>query len=90
MGAYLVAAALTFDLGAFAAAHDWPLEVTTTAVVTLLWFAWLLTLCACFALLRRSDDGPDGDLEDPEPPWWPGFERDLRDRPHGAPRAPVA
>ena len=36
-------------------------------------------------LMRPRDDGPgdDGggpprDPEDPEPPWWPGFERELR------------
>ena len=37
-------------------------------------------------LMRPRDDGPDGDgggsgpvPEDPEPPWWPAFERELRE-----------
>ena len=32
-----------------------------------------------FALaLRAGGDTPDGDGDDPDPPWWPSFERDLR------------
>jgi hypothetical protein len=37
-------------------------------------------------LMRPRDDGPGGEgggpgrgPEDPEPPWWPEFERELRD-----------
>ena len=37
-------------------------------------------------LMRPRDDGPDGGgggpaplPEDPEPPWWPAFERELRE-----------
>jgi hypothetical protein len=91
MGTYLATAALTLDLGALAAASDWPLEVTTPAVVVLLWLAWMLSLCAFFALRARGsdDDWGDGDEDDPEPPWWPEFERGLRDYTRGGPRLPA-
>jgi hypothetical protein len=81
MGTYLATAALTMDLGALAAASDWPLEVTTPAVVVLLWLAWMLSLCAFFALRARGsgDDWRDCAGPDPEPPWWPEVERWLRD-----------
>jgi len=81
MGKYLVTGALTFDLGVVAAAHDWPLEMTTPAVLALLWIAWIVSLCAFFALRARGrgDDWRRGGDPGPEPPWWPDFERRLRD-----------
>jgi hypothetical protein len=91
MAACLVIAAVTADLGVFAAANDWPREVTTASVVVLLWLAWLLSLCAFFALRARGSDdgGGGGGRDEPEPPWWPEFERRLRDHSRPGPRVPA-
>ncbi|MGH2952213.1 MAG: hypothetical protein ACRDKX_09230 [Solirubrobacterales bacterium] len=91
MATYLATAAVTFDLGVLAAAHDWPLEVTTPAVVVLLWLAWMLSLCAFFALRARGsdDDWRERGADDPEPPWWPEFELRLRDYRRDRPRVPL-
>jgi hypothetical protein len=68
----------------------------------ILWIAGFLSVTT-FTVLRapsggRGDD--EGGLgvapEDPEPPWWPDFERDFNDyarrarRPSGGPRMPTA
>jgi hypothetical protein len=92
MGTYLAIAALGFDLGVVAAAHDWPFEVATPAVLVLLWVAWMVSLCAFFALRARGGGGDwrrGGPDAEPEPPWWPEVERWLRDRDRGRPRLPV-
>jgi hypothetical protein len=90
MAACLVIAAVTADLGVLAAANDWPREVTTASVVVLLWLAWLLSLCAFFALRARgSDDGGGDGGDEPEPPWWPEFERQLRNQSRPGPRVPA-
>jgi hypothetical protein len=88
----LVIAALGFDLGVLAAAQDWPLEVTTPATLALLWVAWIVSLCAFFALHARGrgDDWRGGGTEpDPDPPWWPEVERWLRDSGRDRPRVPA-
>src|ERR671918_760028 len=73
MATCLVIAALGFDLGVVAAARDWPLEVSTPAVLGVLWLAWLVSLCAFFALRARGrgDDWRRGGREpqpEPQPP----------------------
>ncbi|MGH2952678.1 MAG: hypothetical protein ACRDK9_01475 [Solirubrobacterales bacterium] len=91
MGTYLAIAALGFDLGVVAAAHDWPLQVTTPAVLVLLWIAWMVSLCAFFALRApgRGDDWRRGGEPEPEPPWWPELERWLRDSGRDRPHVPA-
>jgi hypothetical protein len=42
-----------------------------------------------YLILRAPDDGDDGGgpgEPEPEPPWWPEFERQLRDYTRGRPR----
>ena len=94
-----VFAALAFgaDAVVVAATHSWPAPVSGAAVYGLLAVAWGLSLAAYFTL-RSSGGGdePPSLPPDPDPPWWPDFERDFRDyarrgpRPAPRPRQPVA
>jgi hypothetical protein len=77
VGWLLAVAALVADAAVIAATHSW----TFAATYTLLAITWALSLAA-FLSLRRRDDGSDGGSDrapDPEPPWWPDFERQFRD-----------
>jgi hypothetical protein len=85
-------APLTFlaDVAVLSASLTWPTPASNSFVFALLWLAILLSLTT-YLLLRAPDDGDDGgseDHEDPEPPWWPEFERRFRDYARGGPRAP--
>lgn len=80
----LVLAPLCFlaDGAAFAASQAWPTPDSNSLVFALLWLALLLSLTAYLGLRARDDgdDGGDGgDEPEPEPPWWPEFERQFRD-----------
>jgi hypothetical protein len=97
VGALLVPLCLLADGAAFVAATRWPYPDASAFVFALLWLAVLLSVTTYFAL-RTPEDGRGGDGQEPpsQPPWWPEFERELRDymrrgpRPSGArPRAPV-
>ena len=51
----------------------------------------MLSITTYFAL-RTPDDGGEDEADDrriPEPPWWPDFERDLRDYMRRRPRQPT-
>lgn len=81
-GVALAPACLFADAAALLAAIKWPSHDSTSFVLALLWLAALFSLTAYFALRTPDDGGSDGDEPDgdlPEPPWWPDFERDLRD-----------
>jgi hypothetical protein len=97
-GASLVPGCLLVDAAALIAAFRWPTAESNSFVFALLWLAVLFSVTAYFAL-RTPGDGRGGDdepREEPEPPWWPEFERDLRDymrrrprRPAGTPKTPA-
>lgn len=85
------------DLGALAVSFAWPTPASNSFVFAVLWLAVLLSTTT-FLVLRAADDGGDGRGEsegEPEPPWWPEFERQLRDYtrgpqgPTGGPRTPA-
>lgn len=94
LGLALAAAALAADAAVVAATHALS---TGLVVVALLVAAWALSLGAFFALRAPGDDrgpggGPDGPPDPDEPPWWPDFERELRDymrRGPSPPRSPA-
>jgi hypothetical protein len=89
LGLTLFPAALLVESVTLAASHDWPVSASSSLVFGLLWLAWMISL-AGFLLLRTPDDGDDSDTEeDPEPPWWPEFERQLNDYTRNRPRAPA-
>ena len=85
------------DLGAFAVSIAWPTPGSNAFVFAVLWLAVLLSTTT-YLILRTADDGDDGrgaNEREPEPPWWPEFERQLRDytrgpgRSGGNPRTPA-
>lgn len=98
-GIALAPACFFADAAALLAAVKWPSRESTSFVLTLLWLAALFSITSYFALRTPEDGGDDGgeptdDL--PDPPWWPDFERDLRDYmrrgpkpPSGPPRIPT-
>ena len=85
------------DGAALVAAFRWPTPASNSFVFAMLWLAVLFSVTAYFALRTPGDGrGGDGEAQDePEPPWWPEFERELRDymrrgpRPTRPPRAPA-
>jgi hypothetical protein len=91
-GIALAPACFFTDAAALLAAIKWPSHDATSFVLTLLWLAALFSITSYFAL-RTPDDGgggggePDEDL--PDPPWWPDFERDLRDYMRRGPKPPA-
>lgn len=91
-GLSLVPACLLTDSAALIAALRFPTRDANSFVFVLLWLAFLFSITAYFAL-RTPDDGnwsdDDADEEYPEPPWWPDFERDLRDYMRRRPRQPT-
>ncbi|MGH2925238.1 MAG: hypothetical protein ACRDK1_04625, partial [Solirubrobacterales bacterium] len=79
------------DAAALLAAIKWPSHDSTSFILALLWLAALFSLTSYFAL-RTPDDGGDDDGADdelPDPPWWPDFERDLRDYMRRGPKPPA-
>lgn len=87
----LLPAVVGADLGVLIASHDLPTGASSFGLV-LVWLAWLLSITAYFVLRGpdRGDPGGDADEGDPEPPWWPDFERQLRDYMRSGPRAPAS
>jgi len=91
-GLSLVPATLLTDAAAMIAAHRYPTHEASPFVFTMLWLAAMLSITTYFALRTRDDDtwsDDDADERYPEPPWWPDFERDLRDYMRRRPRQPT-
>ena len=87
-GPVLVALAFTCDAACVAATHSWPVAVSSTIVYVLLAVAWCLSIAAYRALRSPGDDGGGWELPpDPDPPWWPEFERQFRDYTRRGPQA---
>ncbi len=90
-GVALAPACFLADGAALLAAVKWPSHESTSFVLTLLWLAALFSL-TCYFALRTPDDGGGGGDESgedlPEPPWWPDFERELRDYVRRGPKPP--
>jgi hypothetical protein len=91
LGIALAPACFFADAAALLAAVKWPSHESTSFVLTLLWLAALLSITSYFGLRTPDDGGGDGgeptdDL--PEPPWWPDFERDLRNYERRGPQPP--
>jgi hypothetical protein len=76
-GIALAPACLFADAAALLAAIKWPSHDSTSFILAVLWLAALFSLTAYFA------------LRIPDPPWWPDFERDLRDYMHRGPKPPA-
>jgi hypothetical protein len=82
---------------AVAANHIWATPAARPLVFAFLWLAVLLSATTYLILRAPDNGGGDGpDREPPEPPWWPEFERQLRDyqqrrprRSTGGPRTPA-
>ncbi len=82
--------------GMFVATQRWPEPEAFEAARLLLWLAFALGLSGVVMWLRHRSDGGDGPgdgANEPEPPWWPEFERDFnewaRQRSTTRPRQPV-
>ena len=99
-GVALIPGCLFVDAFALMAAIRWPSTASNSFILALLWLAVLFSVTAFFALRTPTDGGgDDGDDEpgdDPEPPWWPDFERQFRDytrprppKPARPPKAPA-
>jgi hypothetical protein len=92
LGFALVPASLVADGAALAAAHIWATPAARPLVFALLWVAVLLSVTTYLVLRAPGDrgDGGGGAGEDgPEPPWWPEFERELRDYMRNGPGRPA-
>jgi hypothetical protein len=89
-GAALVPGCMLVDAVALVAAFRWPTPASNSFIFALLWVAVLFSVTAYFALRAPGrGHGDDGEPHDhPEPPWWPDFERELRDYMRGGPRPP--
>jgi hypothetical protein len=74
---------------AVAASHIWATPTARSLVFAFLWLAVLLS-ATTYIVLRAPDDGGDDGPgpEPPDPPWWPDFERQLRDYERQQPRSP--
>jgi hypothetical protein len=91
-GLSLIPACVLTDAAALIAAYRWPSSDSNSFVFALLWLAILFSVTAYFALRTPDDPGwsdDDADDQSPEPPWWPDFERDLRDYMRRGPRQPA-
>jgi hypothetical protein len=91
-GVSLIPACLLTDLAALILALRWPYPESNPFVFSVLWLAAILSLTTYFALRTPGDsEGGDDPPEPgpPEPPWWPDFERDLRDYMRRRPRDPA-
>jgi hypothetical protein len=87
----LVPGCLFVDAGALLAAARWPSTASNSFILALLWLSVLFSVTAYFALRTHGDDGGgDDDPEDqPDPPWCPDFDRQVRDYSRRGPRAPA-
>src|SRR6476661_6927343 len=92
-GMAMIPGCLFVDAGALMAAIRWPSTASNSFILALLWLAVLFSATAFFALRTPTDgggdDGDDKPQDDPEPPWWPDFERSsatTRGRDHRSPR----
>jgi hypothetical protein len=92
LGFALVPASIIADGAALAAAEIWATPAARPLVFALLWLAVLLSVTTYLVLRapgeRGDGDGGAGD-DGPEPPWWPEFERELRDYIRNGPRRPA-
>ena len=93
-GPMLAALALIADAAVVAATHS---PASSATVYGLLGLAWTISIAAYLALRSHGgDDWTPPMPEDPDPPWWPEFERQFHDytrrgpRPIARPRQPVA
>jgi len=88
-GASLVPGCFLVDAAALVAAFRWPTPESNSFIFALLWLAIMFSVTAYFALRAPDDGGGDWEPDDdPEPPWWPEFERELRDYMRRGPRYP--
>jgi hypothetical protein len=96
----MIPGCLFVDAGALMAAIRWPSTASNSFILALLWLAVLFSVTAFLALRTPTDgggdDGDDLPDDDPEPPWWPDFERQFRDytrprppKPARPPKAPA-
>jgi hypothetical protein len=89
-GVAMIPGCLFVDAGALMAAIRWPSTASNSFILALLWLAVLFSVTAFLALRTPTDgggdDGDDLPSDDPEPPWWPDFERQFRD--YTRPRPP--
>jgi hypothetical protein len=91
-GVSLVPACLLTDAAALIAAARWPTYESNAFVFSVLWIAAAISVTTYFALRTPGDSGGGGEPPEddgPEPPWWPEFERDLRDYMRRPPRRPA-
>lgn len=89
IGLVLALVCFLADGATLAASFTWPTRDSNSFVFALLWLAVLLSVTA-YLVLRAPDDGGDGPEEaEPEPPWWPEFERQFRDYTGSRPREPA-
>jgi len=91
LGFALVPASIIADGAAVAAAHVWATPAARPLVFALLWLAVLLSVTTYLVLRapgERGDGGGGADDGGPEPPWWPEFERELRDYMRNVPQHP--
>jgi hypothetical protein len=90
-GIALAPACLFTDAAALLAAVKWPSHDSTSFILVLLWLAALFSLTSYFALRTPDDGGGEDGADDelPDPPWWPDFERDLRDYIRRGPKPPA-
>jgi hypothetical protein len=97
LGFALASLCFLVDAATLVAAVAWPTPAANSFVFAMLWLAVLFSVSA-YLVLRAPDGGDDGgsEADAPEPPWWPEFERQLRDytrrgpgTPARKPRAPI-
>ena len=86
----LVATTLLADATSLLAAERMSPTRGQSLALALLWVAAVLSITTYLVLRAPSedggDDGPGPPDEDPEPPWWPDFERQFRDHVRRGPR----
>ncbi len=102
LAAGLIIATLFADASVVVASTRMSTQAGRSLAAFVLWVAALLSLTT-FTLLRtppgedgEGDDDGGSPVDQPEPPWWPDFERDFRDyarrsrpEPRPKPRVPA-
>jgi hypothetical protein len=81
LGLALAPVCLLTDGAALWVSQTWPSRDSNSLVFALLWLALAVSLTAYLAL-SAPDDGDDGEgweEDEPEPPWWPEFDREFRE-----------
>jgi hypothetical protein len=88
----LVVATMLADASAILASSRMSASGGQSLALALLWVAALLS-ATTYLVLRTPDEGggddPRSPGQDPEPPWWPEFERAFRDHARRAARSPT-